>query len=138
MWKIEKHQFFSNFSFSFDGIFMKFGHNIPELSKKKIGTKILIFSFLTILKCFFDTPPDQNFGFWPPERPKIKNSKFWSLFFFLTYFRYIVSKFHKDTIKTEGEDRFLVFFQKTFWGQILPKIEHKWPSQPWKSMYKLV
>ena len=27
--------FFSNFSFSFDGIFMKFGHNIPEIKKNR-------------------------------------------------------------------------------------------------------
>ena len=39
-------------------------------------------------------------------------------------------KFHAATIKTEGEDRFLVFFQKKIEGRTLPKIEHKWPSQP--------
>ena len=46
----------------FDVILMKFGHNIPEISKKKIGDQNFHFSFLTILKYFFDTPA-QNFGF---------------------------------------------------------------------------
>ena len=130
--KIEK----SIFSFNFDSTFMKFEHSINELGSKK--TCFLNFWF---------------FDFWPPGGSKttilveggiektLWNGQKWKnqkTGFFSSICSNFVLKFHNATIKNEWEDRFLVFFQKTFWGQILPKIEHKWPSQPWKSMYKLV
>ena len=107
-------------------------------AKKNACAEFLNFRFLAARRV-------KNHNFWPRgyrKNPikwsKIKKSKIQHRRSFWSQFMYIVCNFHLATIKIEREDRFLVFFQKTFWGRILPKIEHKWPSQPWKSMYKLV
>ena len=135
--KIEK----SIFSFNFDSTFMKFEHSINELgSKKTCFLNLWFFLFLAARGV-----KNHNFGR-GGYRKKLKNGQKWKnqkirkQVFFQVYVHVAILcwNFIMLLSKNEWEDRFLVFFQKTFWGQILPKIEHKWPSQPWKSKYKLV